>query len=58
MLLYLGFYKVVAGPMHCTPDDCMGFISKYHTGRLEFDFVSEQRPGKDDFVLNDVRYAH
>jgi hypothetical protein len=29
-----------------------------NTGRLEFDFVSEQRPGKDDFILNDVRYAH
>jgi hypothetical protein len=27
------------------------------TGRLEFDFVSEQRVGKDDFILNDVRYA-
>jgi len=28
------------------------------SGRLEFDFVSEQRVGKDDFILNDVRYAH
>ena len=26
-------------------------------GRLEFDFVSEQRVGKDDFILNDVRYV-
>eukprot|EP01032_Pedospumella_encystans_P009853 gene9853-11567_t len=28
------------------------------SGRLEFDFVSEQRVGKDDFILNDVRFTN
>lgn len=28
------------------------------SGRLEFDFVSEQRVGKDDFILNDVRLTN
>jgi hypothetical protein len=28
------------------------------SGRLEFDFVSEQRVTKDDFVLNEVRFTN